>query len=355
MSGIRRIFVVVFTAALAVGCEFRPLVEPGNTHYVRVYLDEHIKNTTEGFYNPDHVRPEYDRPSVMKVTLGDRSSGTVIAERYLRGEGDDARGHYYDGYIICDPGEWSLLSWNFGTSSTQVSDQADQRAAKAFTNRIASHLMGCLPSRLNRKQDEGTKSDDTAKPEKIVYEPDHLFVARCEDVSIPYTGRIDTLRTPEGDYFTAGTIVESWYIQVNVKGMKYVSSAVALITGLSGSKTLFSSRIDEDDEVTDFFEMVTGERTDDDDAGVIYATFNTFGKIPDIKSGFEVTFEFTTNYGKAVSATIDITDEFKKELALEHRWIILDKVIEIPKPPAGTGGFAPGVDDWNDVNTDLII
>lgn len=355
MRGMKRIFVVTFVVALSVGCEFRPLVDPGNTHYVRVYLDEHIKNTTEGFYNPERERPTYNRPSVMKVTLGDRSSGAVVAERYLRGQGDDDRGHYYDGYVICDPGEWSLLSWNFGTSSTQVSDPADQRRAKAFTNKISSYLMSSLPSRLNKKKDVTPKADDPVGQEKIVYEPDHLFVAGCENVSIPYSDVIDTLRTPEGDYFTAGTIVESWYIQINVKGMKYVSSAVALITGLSGSKTLFTSKIDPNDPVTDFFEMVTSARPDDDDTGIIYATFHTFGKIPETENTLEVTFDFMTNYGKAVSATIDITDEFKKELALKHQWIILDKVIEIPKPPSGTGGFAPGVNDWNDINTDLII
>ncbi len=355
MSRFVKVILAAAILALAAACEFRPLVEPGNTHYVRIYLDEHILNTTEGFYNPDHAKPEYKRPDVMRVTLGNRSTGQVVAERYLRNHGDDARGHYYDGYIICDPGEWSLLAWNFGTEATIVGDPSDQRKAKAYTNRIASHLMSYLPSRLNKKTSDGTKTDDSSKPEKIVYEPDHLFVARGEEVTVPYTEKIDTLRTSDGDYFTASTIVESWYIQIHVKGMKYVSSAVALITGLSGSKGLFSSQINEDDEVTDFFEMVTKATADDGDTGIIYATFNTFGKIPEIESGLEVTFDFTTNYGKAVSATIDITDEFKKELALKHQWIILDKVIEIPKPPAGTGGFAPGVDDWKDINTDLII
>ncbi len=353
-----RLVKVVLTAAVCVfaaGCEFRPLMELSNTHYVRVYLDEHILNTTEGFYNPEHVRPGYKRPEVMKVTIGEKSSGQVVAERYLRNQGDDEHGHYYDGYVICDPGEWSLLAWNFDTESTLVSDPSNQYAAKAYTNKIASHLMSFFPSRLNKKSDDGTSTGGSAKPEKIVYEPDHLFVARCGDVTIPYTDIIDTLRTPDGEYLRACTIVESWYIQINVKGIKYVSSVMGLVTGMGGSKPLFVPEIDKEDEVTDFFGMVAGVGADDDDTGVIYATFNTFGKIPDVVSGLEVTFDFITNYGKAVSATIDISDEFKKELALKHRWIILDKVIEIPKPPSSTGGFAPGVNDWNDISTDLII
>lgn len=353
MSKLRGIFITCVIAALSVmagACDFRPLVEPGNTHYVRVYLDEHILNTTEGFYNPEHVKPVYKRPEIMRVTLGDKSTGRVVAERYLRNHGDDARGHYYDGYIICDPGEWSLLAWNFDTEATQVSDPADQHLSKAYTNRIASHLMAGISSRLDK-----TKTDGTSAQEKIVYEPDHIFVAREPDVSIPYSAAIDTLRTPDGEYFTASTIVESWYIQVNVKGLEYVSSALGLITGLAGSKTLFEAGLDSDDPVTDYFEMTARKAPEGSYTGVIYATFNTFGKIPGIRSGLEVTFDFQTNYGKAFSATIDISEEFLKENAVKHRWIILDKTIEIPKGESGGGGFSPGVNDWSDINTDLII
>ena len=353
MSKLRGIFIAAL-AVMAGACDFRPLVEPGNTHYVRVYLDEHILNTTEGFYNPEHAKPEYKRPEIMRVTLGDRSTGRVVAERYLRNHGDDARGHYYDGYIICEPGEWSLLAWNFDTEATQVSDPSDQHLAKAYTNRIASHLMAGIASRLS-KNNGGTKTDETSTPEKIVYEPDHLFVARDRNVSIPYSTAIDTLRTPDGEYFTASTIVEAWYIQVNVKGLEYVSSAIGLITGLAGSKTLFDAEPDCEDPVTDYFEMNAGKVPEGSDTGVLYTTFYTFGKIPGIESGFEVTFDFQTNYGKPYSATFDITDEFKTENAMKHRWIILDKTIEIPKGSTGGGGFSPGVDDWGDINTDLII
>lgn len=44
---------------LFAGCERRPLVDVGNTHYVRVYLDEELKNVTTGFYDPTLAKPEY--------------------------------------------------------------------------------------------------------------------------------------------------------------------------------------------------------------------------------------------------------------------------------------------------------
>lgn len=53
---------VLLTAALlTVRCERRPLVDAGNTHYVRVYLDEELKNVTTGFYDPTLENPTTQR------------------------------------------------------------------------------------------------------------------------------------------------------------------------------------------------------------------------------------------------------------------------------------------------------
>ena len=60
------------TAILATRCERRPLVEAGNTHYVRVYLDEEIKNVTTGFYDSSLPTPEYATPDVLRVVLYDQ-------------------------------------------------------------------------------------------------------------------------------------------------------------------------------------------------------------------------------------------------------------------------------------------
>lgn len=370
MKALSRIILAAALAPLACACEFRPLVEAGNTHYVRVYIDEQIRNVTEGFYNPEYARPAYRRPEVMKVVLADPESGKVAAERYLRNQGDDERGHYYDGYIICSPGEWSLMAWNFDTEATVVGNQADIRQAAAGTGVIAAHLYSALWSRMKNSQNviDGTKGDgsrlDAAKDgdvfdnEKIVYEPDHLFVAEEEKVRIGYSGQIDTLRTAAGEYFTAGSIVESWYIQVNVRGVSRLTSSASLMSGMSGDRKLIDGALDPENPVTVYFDMESTSVTKaDEDTGVLYSTFSTFGKLPDSKNGFKVTFDIVTKAGKAVSATFDVTDEFSKDIAKEHRWILLDRTIVIPETPQDKpgGGFSPGVNDWKDVNTDLII
>lgn len=371
LFGLRNLAGITLLACLVplVGsCDFRPLTEPGNTHYVRVYLNERIPNTTEGFYNPDHAKPSFRRPDVMRVALADRTTGRVVAERYLRSQGDDGKGHYYDGYIICDPGEWSLLAWNFDTEATLVSNPSDISSATAYTNVIASHLYNALRASLASAksgvskgeggEDAGSKADMDLEQEKVVYEPDHLFVAREECVSIGYSETIDTLRTADGEDFTAESIVESWYIQVNVKGISRVSSSIALLSGLGGSKKLLTSELDPNNPVIDYFEMNSTSVTKaDEDTGILYTTFCTFGRLPEQSNGFKVAFDVTTKAGQAVSATFDITDEFEKDLAKERRWIILDRTIVIPdvEPGGQGGGFSPGVKDWDDINTDLVI
>ena len=45
-------FLTSFTClAFITSCEHRELTDPTDIHYVRVYLDEQIKNVTYGFYD----------------------------------------------------------------------------------------------------------------------------------------------------------------------------------------------------------------------------------------------------------------------------------------------------------------
>lgn len=333
---------------LAFSCQFRPLEEMSNTHYVRVYLDERLLNLTEGFYNEEFLRPNYRTPQVMHVVLADPHSGDVVADRYLRNQGSDQFGHYFDGYIICEPGEWDMLAWNFDTETTQIRDERNIFASRAYTNEIASHLRAGLPSRFGISK--------TDAPEKIVYDPDPLFVVQSR-VNLPYSDSIDTLKSPDGSRFIARSITETWFLQVKVKGMDYVTSAVSLLTGMAGSKWMWNPKMNEADPVTLYFEMNRGPENAAERNTIVYATFSTFGRLPDVTNELHVTFDFITTYGTTYSETLDISVKFDEDDALEHQWILLDKdtVIEIPDPPKSGGGFNPGVGEWDDINTDLII
>lgn len=329
-------------------CQFRPLEEVSNTHYVRVYLNENLLNLTEGFYNEEYQRPSYHTPQVMHVALANPSTGVVVAERYLRNQGDDAYGHYFDGYIICDPGEWDFLVWNFDTETTQVGKERNVFEAYGYTNDIASHLRAAVPDKKG--------PSDAETPARVVYDPDPLFVVQSR-VDLPYTDRIDTLKAPDGGRFVAECITETWFLQVRVKGMDYVNSAVSMLTGMAGSKWLWNPRMNEADPVTLYFEMTEGPVNITERTSLVYATFSTFGRLPGVTNDLHVTFHFFTTYGTTYTETLDISLKFDEEDAINHQWLLLDKdtLIEIPEPSKGGGGFSPGVGNWDDVESDLII
>ncbi|MBR7134532.1 MAG: DUF5119 domain-containing protein [Bacteroidaceae bacterium] len=362
MNNKLHIFILALVTLITVSCERRPLLEISNTHYVRVYIDEEIKNVTCDYYNPNYKRPAYKAPDVMRVVLADPVSGAVRAERYLRDKGTDSKGTYYEGHILADPGQYALMAYNFDTEASLVKAEYNINEAKAYTNEIASHLRSKISSR----------ADTDISGERIVYEPDHLFTVNCGEVTIPYDERVDTLTTADSNHFTAQSIVKSYYLQVQVKGIQYAASTVGLLTGLSGSSLLSNGAIDNNDSITVYFEMSPNETQsvgleyqaidgdgDSREEGVVtlYTTFNTFGKIPELKNNLQITFDFITTYGKSYSETFDITEAFATPEAINNRWLLIDHTIVIPEPPpvTGSGGFRPNVDDWDDINTDIKI
>lgn len=349
---------------LASSCERRPLVDISNTHYVRIYVNEEILNMTTGFYNENNIKPAYTSPTVIRLILTDPKTGNIKAERYLRNQGTDANGHYYDGYIIADPGEYKLLAYNFDTESTIIGASNNHLEINAYTNEIASHLYTKIPSRApNRKQEGDTKDDSKGGPlESIVYDPDHLLVADCDNLYIPYSEVLDTLKTQDGTpHFKAESVVKSYYLQIRVKGSQYISSAVSLLEGMVGSTSLASRQPNHNNPVTIYFEMVSDKnnaRTQNEEA-IIYATFGLFDRIEGSQNLLEVTFDFMTTYGTPFSATFDISADFEKPEAKEHQWLLLDHIITIPEPPPGAGssggGFTPSVDKWEDIESDIIL
>jgi hypothetical protein len=196
----------------------------------------------------------------------------------------------------------------------------------------------------------------------ICRQPDHLFVAKVEGVEIDkpdFYEAPDTIKNEKGTYPVAETIVKTYYLQFNIKGVEHVRSAVALISGMAGSKIMHSNEMVKDDVASIYFNLNNGKdkaRTSDDIA-VAYASFNTFGKLPHTEGYLDVTFEFKTIYNTVQTETFHITDIFETKMAKENQWIIIDKVIDIV-PPEGadtSGGITPGVTEWEQIEGSITI
>ena len=144
------------------------------------------QNVTTGFYDSSLPTPEYATPDVLRVVLYDQKNNRTAAERYLRNRSTDTRGTYFDGYIIAEPGDYRLLTYNFGTESTVIDQSHIYHGAMAYTNEISSVLKNSL----------SVRADDE---ERIVYVPDHLFVDRNETLHLDYGPDIDTLQNSAGE------------------------------------------------------------------------------------------------------------------------------------------------------------
>ena len=79
MSYMLRAAVLSLLAMAMTFCHRRPLVELSNTHYIRVYIDEQIKNVTTGFYDETLDKPDYESPEMLRVVLYEPNATCVTA------------------------------------------------------------------------------------------------------------------------------------------------------------------------------------------------------------------------------------------------------------------------------------
>lgn len=324
-------------------CEHRPMVEREDVHYIRVYLDEQIRNITMGFYRDSIKIPEYKRPVVLRAVLADPLSGTVVSERFLQGQGEDERGYYVDGYLNGLPGDYHLLIYNYATETALIRNEDNFYQMEGYTYQIPDYL-----NPASMRSDKEGKGESRA----VHYEPDILFLAVEEKVKLKETMHLDTLYAASGDYFVASPCTRSYYMQLPLKGMEYVASVVATLTGLGESVVLNNGKIG-GNEAVGLYIPLHKDFVDGGKKPVAYGTFNTFGKLPLSTSLLQV--DIVTTYGSSISVSMDITPMFDTDLVRINQWILIDQEIVIDPPPEGDGGFNIGVEEWEQEDSEILI
>ena len=263
------------------------------------------------------------------------------------------------GYISPEPGTYDILVYNFETESTILRGEDDFLKAEAYTNEISPYLKGQIRPLLEQRRklrqerlaassvSETAATDDE---ERVVYEPDHLFVGRVKGQDIP------RLLLEEGDReivieVDATSIVETWKIEIRgVQGAEYISSISAIISGQAASTYLYSGE-DSDESVSVYFTMQTN-RARTSDEGMIMGSFNTFGKKPGVESELSLDVSITDSGGNTYDLHYDITSDFQDN---PERVIIIEDDIRIDPPSSGGGGFDPSVEDWDNVTSDIEL
>lgn len=314
---------------LSAGCERRPLEEMDDGLYLNLNLNLNITN---------HPQP-VSKPELMRVIFYDSESLEFISDDYVLPEG---------GYISARPGKYKMVIYNFDTESTLVRGDSYAPQLEAYTNDIPSTTRTALLTKLRAASKSGYMAPSAA--ERIVYEPDHLFVAR-EDVEILHRTGTQTIHAD------ASSIVETYYLGVKVQGGENLVSAQALLSGQSaGNNFAFEGGVSQQSVIL-YFDMKSGIN-DRYGSEVLQTTFNTFGKLPEEVSRLWLTIVATNVSGTTISWQQDITDLFKDN---EDKYIYIeedpDNPLIIPDPPPTTqgGGFQPEVDDWDTIYEDILL
>lgn len=346
MRQFRTISLVLALIILASSCQRRPFSE--NTTAVNMKL----KIMTEVVNGADVEQPE-----MMRVDLFDPATGDIAYSDYIPPTG---------GYIYPRPGRYDLLVYNIGTESTIVRNEKNINTVEAYTNEVSAFIRAQMEAFLksraeHRKQmaaeaearqtgGSSTKNPATKDPiiegtERIVNEPDYLWVGEHDDVVIPAVELDEEMVvTLEVETYP---VVETWKVSVGtVEGLQWVSSITALMTGQVESAFIGTGK-KSDDVVTIYFEM-----DKDEEKKRIVGTFNTFGKNPLYSSFLSLDINIIDNAGEQHHHHFDLTDQFfdNDEFFLE-----VEKPIVVDEPKVEGGGFVPSVGEWEDVTTDIEL
>ena len=314
----KRIYTYILLALLCIlpsSCKRRPLTTADYMVIVNIEIDKDIVNHT--------VTKD---PSLMRCIFYDSESGAFVTQAFLPPTG---------GQVSLIPSrEYDVLVYNFDTESTWLEDENWFQKIYASTSIIPDSFKTKLRSRASK-----------ADEEQIVYDPDHLFVGRLHDVFIPARS-VDA--PPVILDIECKTVVESWLLEVKtVTGVKNIGSMAGVVTGLSAS-----NKIGPNTRSTEFVSVYFDNQTIDEN-GVLTAKFNTFGWNGEITEPQVLSLVFNDTAGKGHVYNIDVSDQFPGN---KEQIIRIELEIDIPEPmTGGNGGFVPKVDEWEDINTDIII
>lgn len=328
-------FVVTLLVA-TMGCERRPLLDPSHTTEVQVTVDlDGLHNVTCDIYNDKITAPTV--PSEMlRVLFYEPGTNRIAGESYISNLSTDSEGRrVVSGRVGILPGEYEMVVYNFDITSTLIRNDHSHSTIEAYSSPVSE----ALASRFNTRVDSR---------DEIRYQPDHVIVATDPKLVIPWHDDLHIIRT------TATSVVESYYLQVKVDGLQWVSSAQAIVTGMAGSNFLGSRNRVDVPETAIYFTL---EKSDDNGEAVLCSVFNTFGRI-DTENELWISFDINTVDGRTESREFEISHLFESDAGRNHHWLLLDDKITIDKPttpPTAGGGFAPELEDWTEENHEIIL
>ena len=320
----------VLPLLLTCSCQFRELEEMKYQTDIQVDVDINaVLNVTCDIYN-ELIPPPAIESEVFRVLFFDTKEDKLVGDSFIYDSFvDPVTGNKgIRGNVSIMPGDYRIMIYTFGTESTLIENYDSWEKSRAYTSALSENELRAL-------------SLKSSGDEPIHYQPNHLLVASNDLESIPYHSGVYTISS------SARSVVESYYLQVKVQGLEYVSSAKAVLSSMAPSVKMSTRTPNYEPPVSIYIDLLKSKDGEDD---VVCNVFNTFGRIPGSENELRVTFDIKTVDGRNVTKEFEISDLFETDLCKEHHWLLIDEVIDVPKPPdtpsGGGGGFEPTVDDW---------
>ncbi len=329
---------------LMVSCERRPLIEPDGNTILKVHLvTEGINNVTCHIYNEHLNRPEITSDN-LRMFLYEKEGYPLIAQKFISDKTIDERGYEtLSGRLPIPEGVYGLLTYNFDVDATYVTEEGNFHTARAYTHEIPTSLYSRFGSRA--------ESFD-----HVYYQPEHVMVAAEPAL------RVEEHHEDQVVEMDAHTVIQTYYIQIRIKGHENLApdaAAQAILSGLSQS-VLLKDGTSVKEPAAIYFELQRGKDAQSSEKPelVLCALFNTFGRIDQIPSELQVTFSALGRSGKTHQKVVDMVPVFETEDARLRNWLLIEEVWEIPTEIGGStggGGFGPMVNDWEDIEVTIPI
>ena len=356
----KRIFIILL-AVLTVagtGCQRRALEDMMERINLRVDVNiKAVASVTTHVYN-EHIPIPDLNTDMMRVMIYDPKTKNLLTQSFISNKSTSEDGsQVLTGELNISYGDYDMLVYNFDTPTTLVKGENNENTILCYTDAlppsVRAHYLGMLASAMKA----GSKADDDPYADlDINYEPDHLLVAPEYNLHVSPHDTVVVIHTE------ARTVVDTYYIQIRVKGMQFASSATAIISGLAPSRLMGLDEPVVDRPSAICFDLNKSIDTKYDEyQDVLCATFNTFGKIQDATSDLLVTFNVVDTGGNLQQKVVNLDEIFKSEDAVLRHWLLIEEIFEVD-PPVGPenpsqsgGGFQPVVDDWQEEHGEIEI
>lgn len=341
-----RITKILFLLALVpmLACERRPLYDPESAVGLKVRLvTDGIHNVTCDIYNPNVEVPAITS-EMLRIFVYDQQGDRVLSQGFASKKSIENGYEVFREPLQLSVGSYKLLSYNFDLDLIRITQESSYNTIEASTIEVPQYY----------HQRFGSRAGEIGN---IYYPPEHLMVARAPELTIEEQ---QTVRNIELD---AHTIVDTYYVQIRIKGAENMAknaSCQAVLTGVSPANCFGPNIRNYNEPSSIYFEMHRNTDPNTPQGGnedVLCALFNTFGKIPTASSELQITLSVLTKDGKTHQKVVDMSSIFESEEAREHHWLLIEEEWEIPKPivEGGGGGFTPEVDEWEDVEETIPI